>query len=128
MKTLFILYTLLTVESLKFCANCKFYKPWIEWPADKTMGKCTYFPIVYKESYNIVSGELIEGASDYEFCGKARIYENLCGKSGKYYTPNSSGDRRSPTELSLRNVGGVNATRPKNNDSSTKNLKTVCDL
>jgi len=95
MKVLFILYSLLTVESLKFCSNCKFYRPWIEWPADKTMGKCTYFPIVYKESYNLVSGELIESASDYEFCGKARIYENLCGKSGKYYTPNSSGDRRS---------------------------------
>jgi hypothetical protein len=27
-------------------------------------------------------------------------------------SPNSSGDSRSPTELSLRNVGGVNAPRP----------------
>jgi len=87
MNLFFLFFTIVTTESLIFCSNCKFYRPWIEWPADKTMGKCIYFPIVYKESYNLISGELIEGSNDYEFCGKARIYENLCGKSGKCYVP-----------------------------------------
>ena len=138
---IFILNILLSTKSFKFCNNCKYYKPWIEWPADKTMGKCTYFPIVYKESYNLISGELIESSSDYEFCNKARNYEKLCGNSGKHYTPNLSDDLQTSTKLV---VGGVNApsaaggykvedpigplTRPKNNDSSLKNLKTICDL
>jgi len=87
MNLFLLFFTLLPTESLKFCNNCKFYKPWIEWPAEKTMGKCTYFPIVYKESYNMISGELIEGSNDYEFCTTARNFENFCGKSGKYYSP-----------------------------------------
>lgn len=103
MKALFLFFILLTAESFKFCNNCKFYRPWIEWPAEKTMGKCSYFPLEYKESYNLISGELIESASDYEFCYNARVFENLCGNSGKYYTQ-------------------------KNNDSTPKNLKTICDL
>lgn len=99
----YILNTLLTTQSFKFCNYCKFYRPFIEWPAEKTMGKCSYFPLEYKESYNLVSGELIESASDYEFCYNARSFENLCGNSGKYYLP-------------------------KNNDSAPNNLKSNCEL
>lgn len=85
---IFLLFvTLLSTESYKFCSNCKFYRPLIEWPADKTMGKCSYFPKVYEESYNLISGELIEGSSDYEFCHKARNSAKLCGKSGKCFSP-----------------------------------------
>ena len=86
-------FTLLTTESLQFCSNCKFYRRWIEWPAEKTMGKCTYFPIVYKESYNLISGELIESSSEYEWCSKARNDENFCGKAGKYYVPKNNYSR-----------------------------------
>jgi hypothetical protein len=100
---LYILNALLTTQSLNFCKNCKFYRSRIEKTGEKTLGKCTYFQIVYKETYNLISGELIESSSDYEFCGKARLYENLCGASGKFYSS-------------------------KNNDSSSKNLKTICDL
>jgi len=69
---------------MKYCINCKFYKPHME-VADKTMGLCTYFPIKIHERYHIVSGELLESESYYESCSKARIFDNLCGKSGKYF-------------------------------------------
>ena len=92
MNVFFMFFTLLfTANSLKFCKNCKFYKPWTEWTGQTNLGKCTYFPIVYKETYNLVSGELIESSNDYEWCGKARIFESLCGDSGKYYVAKNNG-------------------------------------
>ena len=91
MKTMyFLLLTLLSAESVKFCGQCKHYRPWIQRPADLTMGKCSYFPVVYNEKYNIISGELIKSSSDYEWSDKARIDENLCGKAGKCFVPKNN--------------------------------------
>jgi len=76
---------------------------------------------------------------------KVKEIENLSEQSYEFFctngtnnlksilVPNSSGDLRSPTELSLRNVGGVNAPRPEyisnNNllveESEMNDLRTI---
>ena len=66
------------------CSNCKYYLPN---KYDAIFSKCLYNPTKLEETYDLITGELIEDNSDYEYCTNARLYNYLCGESAKFYIP-----------------------------------------
>lgn len=76
----------LSTPPLKKCINCKYYIPNKDID-DVIFAKCLYNPIKLNKVFNLISGELIEDNSEYEYCTTARHYEYLCGIYGKNYRP-----------------------------------------
>jgi hypothetical protein len=76
----------LQLHTQKNCINCKYYiqNQYID---DKIFGKCLYNPNKLHKIFNLITGELIEDNSDYEYCTTARQFNYLCGASGKNYRP-----------------------------------------
>jgi hypothetical protein len=86
MKYIFLFFLVTTAMSIniKKCINCKYFIQ-NKHVNDIIFGKCFYYPLKLDKVFNLISGELIEDNSDYEYCITARNYNNLCGPNGKNY-------------------------------------------
>jgi hypothetical protein len=71
-------------QTYKKCFHCKYYIP-NQHVNDVVFGKCLYNPVKLDKVYNLISGELIEDNSEYEYCTTARHYNYLCGPDAKNY-------------------------------------------
>jgi hypothetical protein len=79
------LVPVLSLNSLKLCKNCHFYKR--DFFSKEKFGKCSQFPSLETNDYFLVDGKGGEKEIyDYMYCSVARKFESMCGEEGKYYS------------------------------------------
>jgi len=87
MKYIFIFLILTKIYSkniIKKCIDCKYYLQ-NKYVDDQIFGKCLFNPTKLDKVYDLISGELLEDNSDYEYCITARQFKYLCGSSAKFF-------------------------------------------
>jgi len=75
---IFLYYT----ASPKFCLHCTHFIPD---ELGNHFGTCKFFPIQYKDSSFLVTGEKQE--IKYNYCSTARKFDHMCGDYAKHYFP-----------------------------------------
>jgi len=80
MKFVFFLLPL-SVYSMPFCKNCKFFIQQHGMP--ESFGKCGLFPKV-EQDFFLVTG-IAEEKNDFYYCSTARHTNTMCSEKGTHY-------------------------------------------
>jgi len=81
--------------------------------SDTLFGQCLFNPTKLDKVFDLISGELLEDNSEYEYCITARQFEYLCGVSGKNYILKDT-KNKVPPETDSNNLTQHNSSNEVN--------------